>query len=228
MRVKHLIFKSLIIIASLLSVAWLDPFRDAVTKGNEEYGLKQYNSAKRYYRNAFEYAPGENDRKKVSFNEGDADYMLEDYENAASGFQQAVQTDERDVQKKALFNIGNSFLKKGKYPEAIQAYMSALKIDPHYVKPKKNIEYLLNRMNDRKNKKDGKDGGDNKNKKDTSPQNRQQGGGDGSERDAAKKKNNAAKMNQEQIKNILRSMQQNPVQRRKGNSNERRKLEKYW
>jgi Ca-activated chloride channel homolog len=225
MRVGFLIYKCLIIMAALVSVAWLDPFRDAVTKGNEEYGLKKYNSAKRYYRNASEYAPGENDRRKLSFNEGDADYMLEDYDNAASGFQQAVQSDERDVQKRALFNIGNSFLKQGKYPEAIQAYMSALKIDPGYDKPKKNIEYLLNRMNDRNKKKDGKNGGDDKNKKDAS-QNRQKG--DGSDRDAAKKKNNAAKMNQEQIKNILRSMQQNPVQRRKGDSNERRKLEKYW
>ena len=219
----------LIAMFAISSIAWLDPYRDAVSSGNEEFIKKKYNNSKRYYEKAEQYAPAENDKKKLSFNTGDADYMLEDYDNALSGYQRAIQSDDRDVQKKAFFNTGNAYLKQKNYREAIDAYMNALKIDPDYSRAKKNIEYVLKQMNDKNkqdNKKDSKDNKDNKSdkqgNKDKPPkgdknqdqkQNRQQGGN---------------QMNREQVRNILRSLQQSPVRRQKGGGDERRKLEKFW
>ncbi len=225
---KRLIATLLIVGVSLLTLAWLDPYRDAVTKGNEEFGRKKYRDAKQYYRKAREYAPGDNEQKKLAFNEGDADYMLGDYEAAASGFQRSLQADERDVQKKALFNTGNVFLKQEKYKEAIEAYMNALKIDPRYEAPKKNIEYLLRMKNEREKQKDNKGEGDGKKNKGNDGQDKKKNNGNKNDRSGEAKRNNLSGMNQEQIKSILKSMQQNPVQRRKGNSNERRRLEKFW
>ncbi len=69
-----------IVILAVISAAWLDPYRDAVSSGNREFQEKKYNGAKRYYRKARRYAPGQEYRKKLSFNQGDAEYMLEDYE----------------------------------------------------------------------------------------------------------------------------------------------------
>ena len=229
MKANPLRFVSPIIaVAALIwSVAWLDPYRDAVSEGNEEFKAQKYNNAKRYYQKAHDYAPGEEDRKKLTFNEGDADYMAESYDNALASFQQAAQSEDRNVQKKAFFNLGNLYLKQKNYREAIRAYQNALKIDPKYDRPKKNIEYLLKqkeREKDRKNKQDDKKNKDGKNGK----QDRQQQARQDKQQAGGRNQDPQGTMNKEQIKNLLRSMQNNPVQRRKGGADERRKLDKNW
>ena len=100
-------------LAALISVAWLDPYKDAVSSGNDEYDLKKYNNAKRYYQKAESYAPGEDDKKKLSFNTGDADYGLESYDNALTGFQELNATfDEQD--------LGRLRLRKGaRFPHVV-------------------------------------------------------------------------------------------------------------
>ncbi len=221
-----------IIMLALCSIAWLDPYRDAVSSGNEEYGQKKYNNAKRYYEKAEQYAPAEDDRTKLSFNTGDADYMLEDYDGAISGFQRAIQSDDRDVQKKAFLNSGNAYLKQKNYREAIQAYMNALKIDPNYAKAKKNIEYVLKQM-DNKNKQDkNKDKKDKKNKdrqnKDKSGQDKKNQDNDRNRQQQKKDRQGGGKMNREQVQNILRSLEKSPVRRHKGDGDEKRKLDKNW
>lgn len=233
MKIKQIHCMSLIIaiLALLWSVAWLDPYRDAVSSGNEEFKDKKYNNAKRYYQKANDFVPGEEDRKKLTFNEGDADYMLESYDNALASFQQAVQSEDRNVQKKAFFNMGNLYLKQKNYREAIRAYQNALKIDPKYAPPKKNIEYLLKqkeREKDQKNKQDDKKNKGDKSgtDRDRSQKDKQQSGRQ--EKQQAGGQDRQGTMNKEQIKNLLRSMQNNPVQRKKGGADERRKLEKFW
>ncbi len=232
MKTKQTALKALLSVLAASSLAWLDPYRDAVSSGNEEFGKQKYNNAKRYYENAERYAPTENEKKKLSFNNGDADYMLENLESALSGFQQAIQSDDRDVQKKAFFNAGNAYLKQKNYREAINAYMNALKIDPDYAKAKKNIEYVLKQMDNRnrqndKDKKENKDknGDKQKNKDGSSKGDKNQDKNQGKKRDS---RQGGGQMNREQVQNILRSLQQSPVRRQKGGGDERRKLEKFW
>lgn len=218
------------------SIAWLDPYRDAVSSGNEQYNQKKYNNAKRYYSKAEQYAPAENDKKKLSFNTGDADFMLEDYDGALSGYQQSIQSDDRDVQKKAFFNSGNAYLKQKNYRDAIQAYMNALKIDPNYARAKKNIEYVLKQMNknnnqDKNKDNDNKDNKDNKDKqqnKDKSGQDNKNQNRDRNRQQGRNDRQSGGRMNRDQVQNILRSLEKSPVRRQKGGSDENRKLEKYW
>jgi Ca-activated chloride channel family protein len=221
----------LIFIIPISVTAWLDPFHDAVKRGNEEYESEKYNDAKRYYAKAREYAPGKNDLKNLAFNEADTDYRLEDYESALSGYQQSVQSEDRDVQKKAFFNSGNAYLKQANYRAAFQAYENSLKIDPHYMKAKKNIEYLLKRINNQRNQEKEGERGDNKNnrrnKKQASRKDMQRDGRQGVGSDGRDLKNRRS-LNREQIKKILRSLEKNPVHRSKGNPEQRRKLDKSW
>jgi Ca-activated chloride channel homolog len=226
MRKKSSALMPIIAMIAISSVAWLDPYRDAVTSGNEEFNKKKYNNAKRYYEKAEQYAPAENDKKKLSFNNGNADYMLESYDNALSSYQRAIQSDDRDVQKKAFFNTGNVYLKQKNYREAINAYMNALKIDPDYARAKKNIEYVLKQMDNKKKQDDKKD---NKDKKDDKQSNKDKSPkSDKNQNQKQSKKQDGNQMNREQVQNILRSLQQSPVRRQKGGRDERRKLEKYW
>lgn len=232
MNRQHAVCIPAIIICAFLSISWLDPYRDAVSSGNEEFNQKKYNNARRYYDKAERYAPGEDDKKRLAFNRADADFMIEDNDNALTGYQRATQSDDRDVQKKAFFNIGNVYLKQKNYREAINAYMNALKIDPGYDRAKKNIEYVLKHMNkDNKDNKDKKDNKDNKQDKDRSGQNKQDKKNqnknqDGRQGDNKNRTENA--MSRDQVKNILRSLQQSPVRRQKGSGDGKRKLEKYW
>jgi len=222
------VFRISVTLAALLSIAWLDPFKDAVSSGNDEYDMKKYNNAKRYYEKAEKYAPGDSDRKKLSFNTGDADYMLESFDNALTGFQEAVQSGDREVQKKAFFNAGNAYLKMGKYREAINSYINALKIDPGYEPAKKNIEYVLKKMSEQDKDKKDKDGNNKDNKK---VQDKKKDPGSnkdqkrGQSRDSRRGQN---QMSREQVQNILRALQKSQVRREQGPSDDRRHLEKNW
>lgn len=220
--------KYLLILMALIFAAWLDPYRDEVSRGNTEFHGKKYSDAKGSYDRAEKYAPGENDKNKLSFNKGDANYMLENFTSAEADFQKAVQSEDKDVQKKAFFNMGNAFLKTGKKNDAAGAYIKALQIDPSYEPAKKNLEYLLNKKKDDEKKKDGKDkkdgkGGNDKNKKENEDKNKN---------DKNDKKNqqqqNSSGMNRDQVKNILESMKNKPVKREKGSGNDKRFLDKAW
>lgn len=231
-------------LGAFILLGWLDPYRDAVDDGNREYQAKRYSEAKTHYRAAERHAPAEKDKRKLSFNRGDADYMLEDFDNAATGFQDAIQSDDREVQKRAFFNLGNAYLKQGKNQEAVRAYMNALKIDPGYERAKKNLEYLVRRQQEQKqdqrqNQGDGKDdrkksGADDRNdrqQKDQQKKNQdrqKQGGQDQRQKAGGADGRGSPGLNREQIEQILKSMKQSPVRREKGTNNGQRTLEKSW
>jgi Ca-activated chloride channel homolog len=227
-RIHKTLVHLLILSGCLLSAAWIDPYRDEVDRGNEAFADKKYNAARVFYRRAEKYAPGEEDKKRLMFNIGDADYMSEQHDEAIAGFEQALKSEDRDVQKKAFFNIGNAFVKQGKYREAVQNYINALKIDPGYDRAKKNLEYLLAKQKqDREKQKQGgdkggrgKEGKDTQQGKDKDKQNQRQ-------KDRARQGQGSG-MNKAQVKNLLDTMKQNPVRRYKGRSNDSRQLDKPW
>lgn len=216
------------------ALAWLDPYHDAVSKGNERFREKQYDEARRHYRDARQYAPGEDERWKLRFNEGDAEYMQAEYEDAVTRFNEALRTGDPAVQKKALFNLGNTYVRMGRYRDAIDSYISALKIDPRYEPAKKNLEYLL-KMEEQKQKesREGKDGEKKEEgrKDDDEKRGEQERASErkGDQRsDTGKREQKRGKMSREQIRNILESMKHKPVRRQQGEQDGRRTLEKDW
>ncbi|MBN1533116.1 MAG: tetratricopeptide repeat protein [Spirochaetes bacterium] len=226
-RVKQGLAHLLIVSGCLLSTAWIDPFHDEVEKGNREFADKKYNAAKTFYRRAEKYAPGEEHKKKLMFNIGDADYMAELHDEAIAGFEQALKSDDKEVQKKAFFNIGNAYVKQGKYREAVQSYINALKIDPGYERAKKNIEYLLakQKQDREKQKQGGGQGKDGKDKQQGKDKDRNKQSQRQKDRD---RQGQGSGLNRAQIKNLLDTMKQNPVRRYKGKGNDSRQLDKPW
>ncbi len=224
----------LIVLLVAVNAAWLDPFRDRVSEGNSRFQKKKYIEAKKKYNQAEEYAPGEKAKQKLAFNRGDADYMAGDYDAAIAGYKKAIQSGDADVQKKAFFNLGNTYFRKKKYKEAFNAYMNALKIDPDYAPAKQNIEYMLLNQKKKqkdKNNKDGKKGNKNdknkqQNKDDKNKQKNQNR--DKQKQNQQRQKKQQRRMSRQQLKNLLKSMKKKPVRRQKGQSNDRRNLEKDW
>jgi len=203
----------IILLAVLISAAWIDPFKDAVEQGNSSYEKNDSKKALEHYKDAEKYAPDDRQKAILDFNRGDAHYQLENYDIAADKFQGSFASGNPEIQKKALFNMGNSYLKQKKYKEAAESYIKALEIDPNYEKAKKNLEYLLKEQKNKdQNGDDKKDGGQ----------------GSSKEKKENESKNNEKKMSGIQAKNLLESMKNKPVRKQKGKGDGTKYLEKYW
>ena len=210
--------KLVIILVVFVFGAWIDPFKDEVEQGNRSYEGKDSKRALEHYKEAEKYAPDEKQKGMLDFNRGDAHYQLGNYDIANDKFKNSISSGNPDIQKKALFNMGNSFLKQKKYKEAAESFIKALEIDPNYEKAKKNLEYLLK---EQKNK----DQKDRDNNQDDQGNNKDQKGKDDKENEA---KNSEKKMNDIQARNLLQSMKNKPVRKQKGKGDGNKYLEKYW
>lgn len=197
--------------------AWMDPFSDEVSKGNDNYRNNRSADALKNYNEAEKYAPGESKKKMLEFNRGDAEFRLNRYDSAISKYRNSLNSNDPDIQKKALYNIGNAYMKMGKKREAAENFIKALQIDPSYDKAKKNLEYLLKSKPQDKGQggDSGKGGGKQNQAKDAKNDSRKQGTGDD-------KKSNA------QVQNLMESMKNKPVRKQKDSGNGKRYLEKFW
>lgn len=193
--------------AVILCAAFLDPYADRVNDGNANYNDGKFSEAGKSYDEAERYLPSKRDAAELAFNKGDARFGAGDYDGAVEFYKAALSSEKKDVQKKALFNMGNAFAKKGDKPSAADAYLSALRIDPSYVNAKKNLEALYRKdKNDDKNDKQ-KDKDKNQKQNQDQQQNKNQG---------KDRQDQAAKgMNKDQIKSLLQMMKDKPVRRQK-------------
>ncbi len=214
----------IIIFAVLIFTAWIDPFNDEVDKGNRSYEGKDSKKALEHYKEAEKYAPDDKKKQMLEFNKGDAHYQLGNYDIAIDKFKNSISSDNPDIQKKAMFNMGNSYLKQKKYKEAAESFVKALEIDPNYEKAKKNLEYLLKEQKNKdQNKNDNNGDGDQGSSKQDSSKDKNSN--DKKDKDSM---NNEKKMNSIQAKNLMESMKNKPVRKQKGKGDGEKYLEKYW
>ena len=196
--------RMLMLLPVLFTAAFFDPYADRVNEGNGSFNDGKYQDAEKHYAEAEGYLPSKKDMPDLAFNKGDARFKMEDYDGAIEYYKQALGSQNKDVQKKALFNIGNAYVKKEDKSAAADAYMAALRIDPAYANAKKNLE-LLYKKEDKKDKdrndqkKDGKDKKNDADKK------------DGSGKDQKKQQ----AMSKDQIKNMMQMMKDKPVRRQR-------------
>ena len=204
-------------LAVFFFASWMDPFGDEVSKGNDNYRNNRAADALKNYNEAEKYAPGESKKKMLEFNRGDAEFRLNRYDSAIVKYRNSLNSNDPDVQKKALYNTGNAYMKMGKKREAAENFIKALQIDPSYEKAKKNLEYLL--KNNPQEKEQGGDSG-----KGGGKQN--QGRQDGS--DSRKQGTGDDKKSNAQVQNLMESMKNKPVRKQKGSGNGKMYLEKFW
>jgi tetratricopeptide (TPR) repeat protein len=147
--------KKILFILVLIFPAFLDPFADRVNAGNDSYKQGNFPAAEKSYKEAEEYLPSKKMAPDLAFNMGDARFKQGDFDGAIDYYRKALESQDKNVQKKALLNIGNAYLQKNDKKSAADAYMAALKIDPNYARAKNNLEYIY------KKKKDDKQDGQN-------------------------------------------------------------------
>lgn len=110
---------------------------DFIRKGNESYKAGDYKNAE------VEYKRAESNKELdyiTSFNQGDALYKMERYEEAQTAFEKAIKsTGDKKEQANAHYNLGNTYLSQQKPSEAVNSYKETLKLNPKDAQARYNL-----------------------------------------------------------------------------------------
>ena len=147
--------KVLFILSLLMSINSIAQNKKSFLRnGNELYADSSYNEAEIQYRKSL---LEDQDYFNASFNLADAIYKQERYEESSALFD-ALKDDaptETDLAK-VFHNIGNSLVKEQKLDEAIEAYKSALRINPNDKDTRHNLA-LTTQQQEQENKNENKE-----------------------------------------------------------------------
>ncbi|MDP3042706.1 MAG: hypothetical protein Q8N62_08320 [Candidatus Omnitrophota bacterium] len=102
---KKIIFSGIIITCIWQAQASAASVAGAVEKGNRLYYDQKYQDASKYYDQALAQQP---DSAIINFNAGAAQYKTKEYQKANSSFEQSLITEDRGLEAKANYNLGNS------------------------------------------------------------------------------------------------------------------------
>ncbi|MFT7619843.1 MAG: tetratricopeptide (TPR) repeat protein [Planctomycetota bacterium] len=116
---------------------------DKVKKGLAMMKVGDYEGALAKFRDAQIDHPSSNE---LHFNIGMALYKLDRFEDARGAFESAVFSRNAEIEKKAIFHIGNCFIKEGKLEQALDHLNRALQVDEDYQVAKVNREYVVRKM----------------------------------------------------------------------------------
>ena len=131
---------------------------DAVTAGNAEMKAGKPSDALASYDKAVKELPGD---PGAHFDRGTALAALSRFDEAGEEFLRATEAKDPALKASAFYNLGNAFMKKDKFKEAIEAYKRTLALNPRDERAKWNLEIAL-----QKKKKDDEKKKDDQNKDD--------------------------------------------------------------
>lgn len=145
------------------------------SRAENAYADKDYQKAGEYYQKALEKTP---DNATLHFNSGAVFYKNKEYDNAISSFNQALQSDDLALQKKAYYNLGNAYYRKGEtlqqnnihktkeqWQEALTAYTSSLQLDPENEEARFNHDFVLKKLKELQKQEDQQQNQQDKNEK---------------------------------------------------------------
>jgi len=108
-------------------------------KGKKAYEEGHYDEARVYYEHVL------NNRKKdngAQFGLGVTAYRQKDMETAARALNNAMNSDDKSLASKAMYNLGNMFRDQQKMEESLALYRKAIELDPTDEDAKVNYELL--------------------------------------------------------------------------------------
>ena len=122
---KGLILLILLFISVSLSAQTEKKF---IREGNKLYNEQKYSEAENSYRNA---TSKKSNSFEAAFNTANALYKQSKYDAAAAMYDTLTKwKNNKDMQAKLYYNLGNSYVKSKKLEEGINAYKNSLKNNP--------------------------------------------------------------------------------------------------
>lgn len=194
--------KILFLIIITFNILSAQSVRKLVNEGVDLYKDKKFTDAEVNFKKSLEKEP-QNFTSK--FNLGDAYFKQERYDEAISTFKEVMsQTDDKNLQAKIWYNIGNSLLKSQKIKGSIEAYKNSLKLNPNDAEAKYNLSYALKMLNDENQQNQNDKNDKNENKENEQNKNENQNNQNQDQQQNEQNQNNESqndKQNQEQQQN---------------------------
>ena len=153
MQAKSII---ILLIFSIVSIAWFNPKADKIKTGNRLYKEGKYDEAMEHYTDVLIDLP---QSPYVHYNVGASAYKKGDYENAVEAYTKCVSTENPALEEKSYYSIGNCTYKQGErkestdvteaiklYREALDAYKRAIDLNSKNMDAKFNYEVVQRKI----------------------------------------------------------------------------------
>jgi tetratricopeptide (TPR) repeat protein len=116
--------------------------------GLNNYKNKKFEEAKSYYEQILTVRE---DNAAANLGLGASQYQLGDIPNAAKSFEEALKSEDTNIQDRAYYNLGNSLYSQQKMEESVAYYRKALELNPDDEDAKFNYElakYIVQQQQD--------------------------------------------------------------------------------
>lgn len=111
--------------------------------GNRQYAARDYAGALETYRRAEVLRP---DLPALNYNAANTLNQQSDFQRAVSEDQQAIHSTDPAVQDRAYYSMGNAYVRTNQLREAVDAYKSALRVNPSDMDAKYNLEVIERKL----------------------------------------------------------------------------------
>ena len=147
---QKVIYTLLLLLLALPASAQRYPERRQVRKGNRAYDKGRYEEATSRYRRALEEAP---ESWEARYNLAGSFYRTEQYDHAAELLTAVAQDTLRTPieRSEAYYNLGNVHFSRQKLSESLDAFRSALRLNPEDEDAKFNFIYVKRMMQEQEN-----------------------------------------------------------------------------
>jgi Ca-activated chloride channel family protein len=136
----------------------------ASAPGLNSYRDGKFNDAYQEFQQTLKTHPQSKAVDKLQFDSGAAAYKMKDYGKALEWFSQALLSPDTGLQSKSHYNLGNTLYERGDgqkndgkkladWTNALQHYEQTLKLEPENREAKENYEFVRNKIEELKNKK---------------------------------------------------------------------------
>jgi len=112
--------------------------------GLKAYRNGDYEHARQYYESILEE---KDEDAAAQFGLGTTAFQQQDFQGALDAFLRALETDNKELQSKAYYNIANTMASQQKNEEALAFYRKALELNPTDKDAKHNYEMFLHQKN---------------------------------------------------------------------------------
>lgn len=146
--------------------------RSQVQEGNRLYGEGRFDEAHQRYLEGLAEAPGS---PLIRFNDGNALYQSQEYQQALEAYRQAIESGDRGLAGAAWYNLGNALYRSQQLQQSLEAYKQALRMNPNDADAKHNLERVLEQLQQQQQQQQQSGGqGQNQGEEDRQPDQNQQ------------------------------------------------------